>query len=125
MDVIGVGIDIIEVKRIEEGIERFRDRFLKRIYTEAEATYCNTMKLACQHFAGKFAAKEAVYKTLNIDCVVKWTEIEIRNLKQGRPQVVLHGKVAKMVKEKNISSVLVSISHIKTRAVASAMAVRG
>ena len=62
------------------------------------------------------------YKTLNIDRVIKWTEIEIRNSEQGQPYVVLHGKVKKIAKEKNISSILVSISHIKTRAVASAVA---
>ena len=125
MDVIGVGIDIIEVKRIEEGIERFRDRFLKRIYTEAEATYCNTMRLACQHFAGKFAAKEAVYKTLDIDYAVKWTEIEIKNFEGGRPYIVLHGRVKKIAKEKRIKKILISISHIKASAVASAVALVG
>jgi len=124
MNVIGVGVDIVDVERIESAIKKFGDRFLKKIYTNTEIKYCNVGKLACQHFAGKFAAKEAVYKTLNIDCIVKWTEIEIENLKQGRPRVVLHGKVKKMAKEKNISSVLISISHIKTRAVASATAVR-
>ena len=122
MNVIGVGVDIVEVARIEEAIKRFGDRFLKKIYTDTEIKYCNTGKVAFQHFAGKFAAKEAIYKTLNIDCVVKWTEIEVKNLKQGRPYVVLHGKVKKIAKEKNILSVLVSISHIKTRAVASAVA---
>ncbi|MBU0479332.1 MAG: holo-ACP synthase [bacterium] len=122
MNVIGVGVDLVEVNRIETAIRRFGDRFLKKIYTDMEIKYCNTGKVACQHFAGKFAAKEAVYKTLNIDCVVKWTEIEVKNLEQGRPYVVLHGKVKKIAKEKNISSILVSISHIKTRAVASAVA---
>ena len=122
MNVIGVGVDIVEVARIEEAIKRFEDRFLKKIYTDTEIKYCNTGKVAFQHFAGKFAAKEAIYKTLNIDCVVKWTEIEVKNLEQGRPYVVLHGKVKKIAKEKNILSVLVSISHIKSRAVASAVA---
>ncbi len=125
MNVTGVGVDIVEVARIEDAIRRFGDRFLKKIYTDIEIKYCNTGKVSCQHFAGKFAAKEAVYKTLNIDCVVKWTEIEVRNLEQARPYVVLHGKVKKIAKEKNISSILVSISHIKTRAVASAVAVAG
>ena len=122
MNVMGIGVDIVEVNRIETAIKRFGDRFLKKIYTDIETKYCNTGRLACQHFAGKFAAKEAVYKTLNIDCVIKWTEIEIRNSEQGQPHVVLHGKVKKIAKEKNISSILVSISHIKTRAVASAVA---
>ena len=122
MNVMGVGVDIVEVARIEGAIKRFGDRFLKKIYTATEMKYCNTGKIACQHFAGKFAAKEAVYKTLNIDRVVKWTEIEIKNLEQGRPCVVFRGKVKRIAKEKNISSVLVSISHIKTRAVASAVA---
>ena len=125
MDITGVGVDIVEVNRIEDAIKRFGDRFLKKIYTDAEIKYCNTGKAASQHFAGKFAAKEAVYKTLGIDCVVKWTEIEIRNLEQGRPHIVLHGRVKKIAKEKNISNILVSISHIKTRAVASAVAVVG
>lgn len=125
MDVIGVGVDIVEVNRIEAAIKRFGDRFLKKIFTDTEIKYCNTGKVACQHFAGRFATKEAVYKTLNIDCVIKWTEIEIRNSEQGQPYVVLHDKVKKIAKEKNISSILVSISHIKTRAVASAMAVKG
>ena len=125
MNVIGVGVDIVEVNRIEAAIGKFGNRFLKKIYTDTEIKYCNTGKAACQHFAGKFAAKEAVYKTLNIDCVVKWTEIEIKNLKQGRPRVVLHGKVAKMAKEKRIKKILISISHIKASAVASAVALVG
>ena len=122
MNVMGVGVDIVEVNRIEAAIKRFGDRFLEKIYTDAEKKYCNIGKVACQHFAGKFAAKEAVYKTLNIDRIIKWTEIEIRNSEQGQPYVALHGKVKKIAKEKNISSILVSISHIKTRAVASAVA---
>ncbi|MCK5595634.1 holo-ACP synthase [bacterium] len=122
---MGIGVDIVEVARIEDAIRRFGDRFLKKIFTDTEIKYCNTGKVACQHFAGRFATKEAVYKTLNVSCVVKWTEIEIRNSEQGQPYVVLHGKVKKIAKEKNISNILVSISHIKTRAVASATAVRG
>ena len=125
MNVIGIGADIVDVNRIEAAIKKFGERFLNKIYTDAEIKYCNTGKVACQHFAGRFATKEAVYKTLNIDCVIKWTEIEIRNSEQGQPYVVLHGRVKKIAKEKNVSSILVSISHIKTRAVASAVAIRG
>ncbi len=121
---IGNGIDIIEVKRIQECIEKHGENFLNRVFTEKEIEYCegkNVQKF--QSYAGRFAVKEAVFKAIskrieNKFCV-EWKDIEVVNDENGRPCVNLYGKINK--ENLHISSVDVSISHIKEVAIASAM----
>jgi len=93
--VIGIGIDIIEIDRIRDSVEKFGDRFLNKVYTQKELDYCLKKKYKYQHLAARFAAKEAVYKALatgwNED--VSWQNIEISNEPNGMPIVTLQGKL--------------------------------
>lgn len=115
---IKTGIDIIEVKRIQEAIERQGEKFLKRVYTAQEIEYCdNTGKMRYQHYAARFAAKEAIFKAisplLNNKYDITWLDIEILNDKQGRPYANLNKE--KIDKKIQID---ISISHIKEYAIA-------
>jgi holo-[acyl-carrier protein] synthase len=91
--VLGIGIDIIEIKRIKKSVDRFGDRFLKKIYTAIELEYCLKKKNKYQHFAARFAAKEAIYKALSNDTkeVYSWQDVEIYNEVNGLPKVKFYG----------------------------------
>ncbi|OGU35813.1 MAG: holo-[acyl-carrier-protein] synthase [Ignavibacteria bacterium RIFOXYB2_FULL_35_12] len=109
--VIGIGIDIIEIDRIKESIEKFGDRFLNKIYTQKELDYCLKKNNKYQHLAARFAAKEAVYKALATgwDADVSWQNIEISNEPNGMPIVTLQGKLKKFLhKGKDLK---ISMSH--------------
>lgn len=115
------GTDIIEIQRIKEAIENLGEKFLKRVYTQEEIIYCNSHHMAkYQHFAARFAAKEAVFKALSYQILnkyqIEWTNIEIKNDKQGKPYVVLHE-----IATNKIETMDISISHCKTYAVANAV----
>lgn len=115
--VVGLGTDIVEIARIERAIRRSR-RFMERIFTDAEIEYCQSRGRPYQHFAGRFAAKEAVIKALGH--AVTWREIEIINDERGKPQCVLHGSARAAAGARQL---LVSISHCETFSTASAVAV--
>jgi holo-[acyl-carrier protein] synthase len=109
--VIGIGIDIIEIDRIKESVEKFGNRFLNKIYTKKELDYCLKKKYKYQHLAARFAAKEAVYKALATGWneEVGWQNIEISNEPNGMPIVTLHGKLKKFLsKDKELK---ISMSH--------------
>ena len=121
--IIKTGIDIIEVARIKDNIEKFGDAFLHRIYTDKEIEYCegkNVQKY--QSYAGRFAGKEAIFKaisdSLDNKFEIEWKDIEILNDENGRPYVNLYGKLD----GKNMKIDL-SISHVNQLAVASAVIV--
>ena len=116
---IKTGIDIIEISRIKEDIEELNERFINRVYTEKEIEYCESKKTQkYQHYAARFAAKEAIFKAIssflegkyNID----WKDIEVINDKEGRPIVNVKNK-----ENYNIESIDISISHCREYAVAS------
>jgi holo-[acyl-carrier protein] synthase len=91
--VLGIGIDIIEIDRIKKSIDRFGDKFLKKIYTTIELEYCLRKKNKYQHLAARFAAKEAIYKALSNDTseVYSWQDVEIYNEVNGLPKVKFYG----------------------------------
>src|SRR5438445_69147 len=91
MDIVGIGTDIVECLRIGRMIEQHGELFLTRVYTEREIRYCQARKHAMEHFAGRWAAKEAVLKCLGTGWSrgVAWTDVEIRNDPQGKPQVMM------------------------------------
>src|SRR6267143_4062244 len=92
--ITGIGIDVIQNERIRESIERFGDRFLRRIYTEREAEYCKKCAHPEIHYAARFAAKEAAFKALGTGWAagVKWKDIEVERLPSGKPELHLHGE---------------------------------
>ena len=111
------GTDIIEVKRIENAIKSKKEKFLNKIYTPFEIKYCVSKKeMQYQHFAARFAAKEAIFKAiseiLDDKYEINWTDIEIRNDKNGKPKAYFLNKGYKI---KNID---ISMSHIKDYATA-------
>lgn len=116
----GIGIDLIEIKRIKKAKERFGKSFLNKIFTEAEIKYCQAHD---QHFAGRFAAKEAVVKSLGTGWpYVSLKDIEItRDPITGIPEVILYGNVLDIAHRLKISSIFLSISHTKEYAVAQAI----
>lgn len=116
----GIGIDLIEVRRIREAIAKYGDRFLNRIYTKVEIEYCSTKKSAELHYAGRFAAKEAAFKAMERGWGgdISWKEIEIHNEPSGAPRVVFYGKALELIQQKKIVRAHVTISHIEEHATA-------
>lgn len=109
--IMGVGIDIIEIDRIQDSVDKYGDRFLDKIYTKSELEYCLGKSSKYQHLAARFAAKEAVYKALTTGWheVATWQDIEISNEPNGMPIVTLKGKLKDFLSADK--SLKISISH--------------
>ena len=121
--ILGTGIDIVETKRIREILEEFGERFLNRIFHDAEAAYARTMKKADLHLAARFAAKEAISKAFGtgIGEHLGWKDMEIRRRESGEPYVVMHGKGLELMKSRGVTAIHVSLSHTDSYAAASAV----
>lgn len=126
MQIIGIGTDIVECLRIAKMIDRHGEVFLARVFTEHELRYCRSRKGATEHFAARWAAKEAVLKCLGTGMAqgMSWTEIEVRNDARGAPRVVTRGAAGDLVKARRISEFLISLSHTRHYATAYCLAVR-
>ena len=116
----GIGVDIIEIKRIQSSIEQFGDKFLSKIFTDSEIAYCRARKNPVQHFAARFAAKEAVSKALATGWAgeFEWKNVEVTNELSGKPNVLLHGSTATALAK---SVVHLSLSHSDMSVVAFAV----
>ena len=117
---ISCGTDIIEIDRIKSSIENIGDKFLSTIYTEKEIEYCESRKAQkYQHYAARFAAKEAIFKALSTRIMGKysWTDFEVLNSNTGKPKVFLKTKI------ENLEDIDISISHCKNYAVATVIAI--
>ena len=125
MNILGVGMDIVETKRIADSMERFGDRFLNRIFSEGEVAYARSMKQPQLHLAARFAAKEAISKAFGtgIGHVMGWRDLEIVREPSGAPRVVLHGKAEAFAKERGVQAVHISLSHTAEYGAASAVVV--
>jgi holo-[acyl-carrier protein] synthase len=124
MQVLGIGTDIIECLRIAQMIERHGELFINRVYTDHEIEYCRARRAATQHFAGRWAAKEAVLKALGTGWRrgISWRDIEVRNRPSGQPVVALRGGARDVVEASGIQEMLISISHCRSHATAYALA---
>ena len=124
MRIAGTGIDLVDVARIADVLERHGDRFLDRIFTPAEAAYCRSQGAPEQHLAGRFAVKEAVLKALGTGLIkgMRWRDVEVRTEPSGAPDVRLRGRVADRAEELRVARIHVSISHTERHAVAQAIA---
>ena len=109
--IIGIGTDIIEIKRIQRSIQEYGQDFLKKIYTPPEIEYCKNKANKYQHYAARFAAKEAVYKALASGWQqgISWQDVEVFNEPNGMPQVSISGKLKKFLSTDK--SLKISISH--------------
>lgn len=114
------GTDIVEIFRIEEAIEKHGESFLNKVYTEDEISYCESHKaVKYQHYAGRFAAKEAVSKFLGTGFLgeFKLKDVEIKNNELGKPEVILKGSALKIFNEAGYKEISISISHSKEYAI--------
>jgi holo-[acyl-carrier protein] synthase len=123
--IIGIGTDITECLRIARMIERHGELFIERVYTPEEIKYCQNRKQATQHFTGRWAAKEAILKAIGTGWRkgISWRDMEIRNEPGGKPTVGIRGGVKDVVEQLGITDIHVTISHCRSHATATAIAV--
>ena len=116
----GIGIDLVEVPRIEALIQKWDGAFLQRVYTEKEITYCRQRGRPAIHFAARFAVKEAFLKALGmgLGMGIRLRDIETINTDDGRPYIHPHGEAEILLENRAIKNIQVSITHTKGYAVA-------
>ncbi|PWT80421.1 MAG: ACP synthase [Acidobacteria bacterium] len=126
MDILGIGTDIVECARILRMIERHGDVFLRRVFTEHEIRYCQSKKRATEHFAGRWAAKEAILKSIGTGLRkgINWTDLEVHQDDLGKPQVRVGGTAREVMRQLHVVNIYISISHCRAYATAYALAVR-
>jgi holo-[acyl-carrier protein] synthase len=120
---IGTGVDLIEIERIAHSIERYGERFLRRIYTDHEIAYCTSKRSSAESFAARFAAKEAGAKALGtgISRGVTWIEFQIARQPGGRPVLELRGRAALLARELGVKTISLSLTHTANLAMATVM----
>ena len=125
MKILGIGMDIVETKRIAASLARFGDRFLHRVFLDGEVAYANSMKFPHLHLAARFAAKEAISKAFGtgIGHELGWRDLEIIREPNGAPKVLLHGRAEAYAKTRGVHEIHVSLSHTADYAAASAVIV--
>ena len=119
--IVGSGIDLAEIARIQQSIHRYGSRFLDRIFTAAEQAYCLRKRHAAESFAARFAAKEAAAKALGtgINYGVNWLEIEVTRESSGRPGLEFHGRAAQIAARLGVTNAVLSLTHSDALAMAS------
>jgi holo-[acyl-carrier protein] synthase len=119
--IVGSGIDLVEIGRIQQSIDRYGSRFLNRIYSAAEQAYCLRKRNSAESFAARFAAKEAGAKALGtgISHGVGWLEIEVIRLPSGKPTLHYHGRAAQFAARLGVVNIALSITHTTSLAMAS------
>ena len=119
MNVIGIGLDATDLPRIRETLERYGDRFLRRVYTEGEIASCRRHRDPVPSLAGRFSVKEAAMKALGTGQSqgVIWRDIEVVRV-GGPPQLKLHGAAARRAESMGVKRTLVTITHAQTIAIA-------
>ena len=122
--IFGTGIDIIEVDRIKNSIQKYSDRFKKKIFTQKEIDDCHSQADPAKHFAARFTVKEAVLKCFGTGMTggILWKDIEVDKLNSGQPVLNLHGNGKKLFNQLKLKHIHVSITHDKTYAAAHAIA---
>ena len=118
--IIGMGIDVAEVRRIREVIESQKERFLRRVFTEMEVEYCEQFKNKFERYAARFAAKEAAMKALGTGWSrgVRWVDLEVVRQRGGRPTMALRGEARKIADRLGVKSIALSITHTADQAFA-------
>lgn len=111
--ILGLGIDLAEVNRIESAIARHGRPFLLRVFTPSEIRYCESHKHSAERYAARFAAKEAAMKALGTGWRrgVRWIDLEVANLPGGRPTLRLHGRSKQLAEEMGVRHVSLSLTH--------------
>ena len=120
MTVVGIGVDVVECARIQNSLDRFGERFLKRVFTDGEINYSMSMKFPARHLAARFAAKEAVSKAFGtgIGKSMGWRDIDVQKKASGEPFLVLTGGAQTLASERSITNALITLSHTDHHAMA-------
>jgi len=118
--IVGLGVDIAEVARIQTAIARRGPAFLRRVFTAAEIDYCERFKNKFERYAGRFAAKEAAMKALGTGwrAGVRWVDLEVVREESGRPTMVISGQAGKIAQKLGVKRIALSITHTETQALA-------
>lgn len=118
--IVGSGVDLCEVTRIKDAIERHGRRFLERVYTDREIAYAERKANRYERYAARFAAKEAGMKALGTGWHggVRWRDFEVINLPTGRPTLQFHGKAAEYARKLEVGNISLSITHTSVQAMA-------
>ena len=120
MSVVGIGVDLVECSRIQHSLDRFGDRFLRRVFTDGEIEYAMSMKFPARHLAARFAAKEAVSKAFGTGIGKKmgWRDIDVRKRPSGEPFLVLSGGADALARTRGVANALITLSHTDEHATA-------
>jgi holo-[acyl-carrier protein] synthase len=120
MSIVGVGVDMVEVARVQHSLDRFGDRFLQRVFTAGEIEYSMAMKFPARHLAARFAAKEAVSKAFGtgIGKAMGWRDIDVRKKESGEPFLVFQGRAKEMSMLRGVTQPLITLSHTDEHAIA-------
>src|SRR5438477_12992603 len=121
--IVGSGIDLVEIDRIQHSVDRYGARFLNKVYTTAEQTYCLRKRNSAESLAARFAAKEAGAKALGTGMSrgVTWLEIEVVREPGGRPALRFHGRAAEIASHLGVTHTALSITHTATLSMANVM----
>jgi holo-[acyl-carrier protein] synthase len=111
--IVGTGVDLAEVPRIKKSIERYGEKFIRRIYTPAEIAYVERKANKFERYAARFAAKEAGMKAIGTGWRrgVTWQDFEVANLPSGKPTLLLHGVAARFAEKLGVKNISLSITH--------------
>src|SRR5437868_4600799 len=120
MAIVGTGIDLVEVPRVAASIERFGERFLRRIFTPAEIRYCQSKQNSVERFAARFAAKEAAMKAIGTGWRggVTWQDVEVKREPGGRPTINFSGQAGEHAAKLGMTRASLSLSHTAEHAIA-------
>ena len=116
--IYGIGIDIVKIERMRTVVKKWGQRFLKRVFTEKELTYCFEKKEPYLSLAVRFAAKEALVKAMGSGAPVSLTDIEVMNMESGKPLIKVDGKLKEIFDDKSIKKAHLSLSHVHDYGVA-------
>lgn len=118
--IVGTGIDIAEVRRVAQALERFGERFLDRIFTPGEIRYCDSKANRVERYAARFAAKEAAMKALGTgwNHGVRWRDCEVVRAPGGRPTIVFHGRAGEFAAKLGVKNAALSLTHTSEQAFA-------
>ncbi|MDP9242083.1 MAG: holo-ACP synthase [Actinomycetota bacterium] len=124
MDILGVGVDVVDVARMQRALER-HPTFAERVFTEEEIAYCTRGGTQAECYAGRFAAREAVIKALGGLRGAKWRDISVARQPSGAPSILLAGAAAARASMLGVERLLISFTHERNTAVAFCIAVGG
>jgi holo-[acyl-carrier protein] synthase len=118
--ILGIGSDIVEIGRVAEVLRAHPERFRERVFTDGEQGYCDSRARPAEHYAARFAAKEAALKALGTgrDQRVRWRDVEVLRHPSGRPELRLHGRAAERAASLGASRLHLTLSHDDERALA-------